>query len=400
MKIAFFNLLYFHREQRGGLGSHIGTVSRALARRGHDVTILTSGPPAELREDGVRVVRLGPVEPFRDARQLANPAFVLRRLVYLTRLTRRVLDEGFDVVEAADGGFEQLLLLRRRPGALVTKLHGNFRQIHSGSGALARLMNAIERRAVRGGDAVYASSVAQAERATRDWSLPRERIAVIPCGIDLGALDPVPRAELDRRYPALRGRRLVVASVGNSPGRKGARIFLRAARLAPGDDVAHVLVCAEPDLLAGTEPPAGVVLLPVLDRPFFHGLLAAAEAVVFPSHFETFSIATHEAMLLGRTVVVSRAIPLEGAARAYPRAIDLPALEPEPLAAAIRQALTAPRPAPDLEIQGRLEREFGIDGVADATLDLYRRAQAEWAARRPGLSRPPRESTPPVGGRR
>jgi len=386
LKIGFFNLLYSHRELRGGLGSHIDDLSRALVRRGHDVTVLTSGPPDESLEDGVRVVRLGRVEPYRSPRQLARPAFVLQRLRYLRRLERYVGRAGFDVVEAADGGFEQLPLLRRRHGALVTKLHGNFRQMHARSGPLAHLVAALERRCVRASDEIYSSAAGPADQAARDYRLPRERFAVIPCGVDLGALRLASRAEFERHHPDLAGRRLVVTSVGSSPGRKGARLFLRTARLCAREGVAFVLV-GSTGALGEVERGPGVFVLPTLEKRFFHGLLAGADAVVFASQFETFSIATHEAMLLGRTVIASRWIPLEGEARDYPRLIDIARLDAECLSAAVRQALDVAPPPPDETTRRRLEAAYGIDHVAEATLALYRQASAvRNAARAPAAS--------------
>ena len=53
-------------------------------------------------------------------------------------------------------------------------------------------------------------------------------------------------------------------------------------------------------------------MLDPLDKADFHALLAASEVVVLPSEFESFSIATYEAMLLDRALIVSRHVPLEG----------------------------------------------------------------------------------------
>ena len=124
MRICFVNALYSRTAARGGLGEHIADLSQALSRRGHDVTVATSGPGGESSEGGVRVVRLGEVAPYARPSQLLQPRYVLSRIRYMWRLRRFVAAGAFDVVEAADGGFEQLPLFWQRPVPIVTNLRG------------------------------------------------------------------------------------------------------------------------------------------------------------------------------------------------------------------------------------------------------------------------------------
>ena len=375
MRICFVSTLYSHKTQRGGLGEHIADLSQALARQGHDVTVITSGPPGESREGNVTIVQLGRVEPFSRPSQLLRPAYVFSRLGYMLRLRRHVSAGRFDVVEAADGGFEQFFLLWWRTTAIVTKLHGNFRQIHSERWLLTRLVSALERAAVRRSDAVYASTSLHARIAHEDYRMPGDAIAVIPCGINLaelaGAVEP---SEVDRRFPQLRCLRLVLLSVGMSPERKGARLFIDAARAREWTDVAFVLICADASFAARCEIPPGVIVIPQQEKRVFRMLLAAASVVVLPSAFESFSIATHEAMLLGRAVIVSAQIPLDAPARNYPRLIMLDPVNGATLAAATAAMLSAePTPPQALrETREQLEAAYGIERVTDATVALYR----------------------------
>src|SRR5581483_9709211 len=99
MRIGFLNLLYSMPAARGGLGAHIATLSRELARQGHDVTVITSGAGPARDEDGVQVVPRGPADRFVRLAQLAQPAFLLRRLAYMARASTYVRRAGFDVLE-------------------------------------------------------------------------------------------------------------------------------------------------------------------------------------------------------------------------------------------------------------------------------------------------------------
>lgn len=375
MRICFVNLLYAMPGRRGGLGEHVADLSQALAARGHQVTILTSGTGSETREGAVRVVHLGPLDPFEHPRQLLRPRYTFDRIRYFWRLRQLVAQGDYDIVEAADGGFEQLFMLWNRPCAIVTKLHGNFRQFHPRSSLLRRAVHALEAAAVRGSDAVYASSSTHAAVGCDDYTLPRERIDVVPCGVQVSELTSLPSpGDVERRFPDIRGRRIVLLSVGASPGRKGARAFVEAASARRWDDVVFLLLAADRDPLDGMPLPAHVLVLPMQDKPLFRALLAAAAVVVFPSLFESFSIATHEAMLLERPVVVSKHVPLDPPARDYPWLTVLDAIDGHTLAQALASMLEV-NAEPGLlpaDMRRALRAAYGMDGVADATLALYR----------------------------
>src|SRR5581483_3798470 len=110
--------------------------------------------------------------------------------------------------------------------------------------------------ALRVSDALYTASIQYAATAAREHAIPPARIQVIPYGLDLGALDRACHAPLAERFPALAGRRLVVLSVGTAPGRKGAGVFLQAARACADRGALWVLVSSQPELLGQTAMPS------------------------------------------------------------------------------------------------------------------------------------------------
>ena len=54
MRIVVITPEYPPSDRSGGIGTHSETVAPALARRGHDVCVLTRGAPGVEERDGVR----------------------------------------------------------------------------------------------------------------------------------------------------------------------------------------------------------------------------------------------------------------------------------------------------------------------------------------------------------
>jgi glycosyltransferase involved in cell wall biosynthesis len=377
MKIAFANILYSKRHQRGGLGTHIATLSAELARRGHDVTILTSGEGEPYVESRVRILPLGRIDAFSHALQVLNPVYLFRRLAYMIRMTRYVVARDFDIVETADGGFEQLFLAAflRRKFSLVTKLHGNFRLIYSRDGLLAYLAGKAERFAVRRSDGVYASTVQYAGLISHAYGIPLEKIKIIPYAIETksaGLLKTAP--DFIERHPSLRGKRLIFLSVGASPFRKGAPLFLETAARCKRDDVRFVLSCNDRRFLEEAQIPANVHLLADLDQSQFYSWLQASDVVVFPSSGESFCIAVHEAMLFRKAIVVSKEIPLDGIDLEYPKCAVLPSLQSSLLEQAIFDFVDGKAQSfmVEDEFYERFNLCYGIGTVGDQTEQFYR----------------------------
>jgi glycosyltransferase involved in cell wall biosynthesis len=387
MKIAFANILYSKKHQRGGLGTHISTLSRELTRRGHDVTILTSGEGLPYFENEVRIVPLGRMDTFSHSLQVLSLPYLFRRLTYMISMTRYVVAHEFDIVEMADGGFEQLFLaaFSRRRCSLVTKLHGNFRLIYSGHPWIGYLAEKAERFAVRKSDGVYASTVEYAAAVARVCDISLKDIRIIPYAIDVACIDHLKSFNLLEQYPEITGKKLIFLSVGSSPLRKGALLFLEVASHSKRDDLHFVLSCNDRQFLKNVRIPPNVLVVTELDQCQFHNWLRFADVVVFPSAGESFCIAAHEAMLLGKAIVVSKCIPLEGIDLAHPNCIVLPSLQSSSLAQAISHFVDGKDQY--RAIEGEFRRQFvqryGISTVADQTEQFYLWLRSSPQARAP-----------------
>ena len=109
-----------YRPSIGGIERHLEAISKRLAQRGIEITVLTSshlgGLPRSNREDGVRVIRI----PFGWDR---NPT-----LVYLWVLKNRKILSNYDIVHVHDAlpmllWYLPLIVIRRRVPVFAT-FHG------------------------------------------------------------------------------------------------------------------------------------------------------------------------------------------------------------------------------------------------------------------------------------
>lgn len=374
MRICFINVLYSHQDERGGLGSHIADLSVELVRSGHQVTVITSGKEGPYRERHVTIIPMGSVAKYSSPWQLLNPRYLLQRLFYMVRMTRHVFRAHYDIVEAADGGFEHIVLVLLRRCPTVTKLHGNFRSIYSSKGLLPKLIERLEAFAVRRSHGIYTSSQAYAQTIAYDYNIPLERIKVISQGIDISGIRNFSKIDLQQRYVAVKNKKLVFLSVGCSAERKGASVFVEAATMLLNKDFLFVLSCSNTDFLNGAPVPANLLVLPILDRNEFYNWISESDIVVFPSYFESFSIAVREAMLLNKMIVVSPYIPLEGIDREYHRYSVLQEIAALPLANAIAETIDGHKPCPEAEhtFHRQLIDKYDIRRVAKVTVEFYK----------------------------
>lgn len=213
-------------------------------------------------------------------------------------------------------------------------------------------------------------------RRLADW-LPasRDRITVIPHGVDVPAYERDPDPELRSRL-SHGGRRRVVLLVGRMDGYKGHADLLQAARGIPD---AQIVLAGD-----GPERPALVSLaasLGMTERVTFLGfrhdvpdLLAASDLAVLPTLNEAFGLALIEAMAASRPVISTRVGGPEEIVRDGETGLLVPPGDPPALAAAMRRVLDDPSLAERLARAGhaRAEERFSVEGMRAGIVDVYR----------------------------
>lgn len=311
---------------RGGYGEACADVMAGLARRGHEVTVLTCAEPGAGLEDRVQGVRVRR-ELDRVLAPWRRPAAGLRAVRHDARIVREET-RGADAVLAwhcrgivktslrllHEAGLPVLYqlhdrwILYERPGSI----HVPWARLDRVGAALPRELAGrlaapwIELRAPRfdrQGTACFVSEWLEREH-TRRGLTPRRR-AIVPCGVDVEAFA---RPRPVRLPPS----RLLFA--GRVEPRKGLEVAVRALALSdpvvtltvagPVDDPAYLdRVRALVSELGLRERVEWLGEVPRADMP---GHLADHDVLVFPSTgVEAYALGLLEALAAGMLVVTS-----------------------------------------------------------------------------------------------
>jgi len=398
-------LTYRGNPRSGGQGVYVRRLSRALADLGHEVEVLSGPPYPELEPgEGVRLTRLPSLDlyraeaPFRPQRPIRGPidllefgimcsagfpeplTFSLRAWAELRR-RRRSVDVvhdnqclGYGLLGIAASGppvlatihhpiqVDRRLELARAPRSRRTSLRRWY--------GFARMQARVARRLAH----VITVSAAARDDIVREMGVRRERITVVPNGVDADLFRPLP----DR--PRRPGR--VVSMAGLDAPIKGLEPLLRAFARLRSRRPAELVVVGRPRpdgpaarLLDELQLNGSVRFLGGLSDRALVELYASAEAAVVPSLYEGFSLPALEAMACGVPLVASRAGGLPEVTGADGEtALLVPPDDPDALAAALLTVLSDPGLGRRLGARGRerATRHFSWEAAARATVDVYR----------------------------
>jgi glycosyltransferase involved in cell wall biosynthesis len=386
---------YEHAWAYGGIPRLATTMTRALARRGHHVSVFTTDVrDAHSRADdppltGDRVeVRMFP--------NLSNA--LAYHLGFFTpiglRARVRQTASSYDIahLHACHNlpGTIAASELSRAGVPYVVSPNGTARPIERRIAAKRLFAATVGRRMLAEAASVAAVSAAEVAQL-ESLGIESDRIATIPNPIDDAEFDRRPDGESFRRSHAL-GDRPIVMFLGKVTPRKGVEHLVRAfASLARPD---AVLVIAGNDMGAAAAVRAAVRDCHVDARVIRTGLLRGAErldalaganVLVYPSHDEIFGLVPLEALLCGTPVVVCDDCGCGEVIRTTGGGLIVPFGEPRALADAVDAILAHERVwrARAAEAAVIARRLFGADVVARQLERLYADVTAgQRAARR------------------
>lgn len=298
----------------GGLGIAVAALARALGRRGVAVDVVTRGAVAAVEHDeGVTVHRV----PEPDGASIARDGYpgFLRWVDELgERLEAAALavagERAVDVVHGhewhAGGAAERVAERCGLP--LVATIHATARAKVQARGIRPRPRVEAAERSLAGAARVVTVASRWLAAEVAALGIPRERIAVVPLGVEVG---PAPSAESVRRARrALAepgGRTILVA--GRLVAEKGFQDAIAALPALPETALAVAgrgpLAPALRDAAASAGVADRVRFLGRLEHKALPAHYAAADLVAMPSRYEPFGLVALEAMAAGRPLVAA-----------------------------------------------------------------------------------------------
>lgn len=369
----------------GGLARHVYDLSRAIVRLGENVHVITC--PAGGAGDyelagGVHVHRVGQAmltaTDFMEWVKQLNEAMV--------DLAGELLEaEKFNLVHAHDWlvGDAARELCRKYGLPLIATIHateyGRNRGIYND---LQRRIHGLEGWLAAQAEKVICCSRYMAGEVTGLFGIPRDKVHVIPNGVDPANLG-IPRQLVPVEHkPDAHEKQILF--IGRLVPEKGVQVLLEAfSRLCPADKGIKLLV-------AGTGPYANNLKvlageLGIYDRVVFPGFLneerrnnylKQSDAAVFPSLYEPFGIVALEAMAAQVPVIVS---DTGGLSEVVAHGIDgykVPPGRPDLLAIYIQEVLANPGLARDLTRQAwkKVLTVYDWQHIALETVEAYQEA--------------------------
>jgi len=321
MRICLISQEYPPETAWGGVGTQTWVKARALARLGHEVHVLAcsaweqEGVRTEVH-DGVTVHRIQP--PGHDFPVYGKPLWMLGWTWLVVQTLDELMDRHrFDVLDFPEFGGEgfgyQIDRTRWNWAAVVVQVHGPMAmfietmQWPQPGSRLRELGTFMEGFSLRHADAIMASGSGVAEVVARTYGIPREKIDVVHCGVDVGMFSPAPA-------PGMLVERPTVLFVGKMVKNKGPLVMAEAvlALRKKFPDI-HAIFIGDglhvPNMIRERFTAEGALdnldLLGFIDLDKLPDFYRRAHAFMAPAEYEGFGAVYIEAQACGCPVIAS-----------------------------------------------------------------------------------------------
>ena len=305
----------------GGMNVHVRELAKAMANRGVIVDVFTREHDYqcagdEAGSDGVRYVHVPAGPPDAPLGDLPNylDEFVARVGEYRQRSNVRYLAIHSHYWLSGWAG-SRLAAATGTPQVVTFHTLSRIKlQSRSGEQEPA-VRQETEERIIAEADCVVAFSPHERDAMVRLYGADRNRVSLIPCGVDLSRFRPIGRTAA-RRELGLNGHK-VMLYVGRIEPLKGADLLLHAAASLESEEGVQVLVVGSDAEGSGEIERLHQLSddLQLGDAVEFVGRVpqerlalyySAADVCVVPSFYERFGLAALESMACGTPVVASR----------------------------------------------------------------------------------------------
>lgn len=388
----------------GGIGVWTHALATALARQGHEVSVVTRGVghPTMDQEDGVWVHRIGTeFRPGRDEPPLPDLPQPLKERLYtvhgeVLRIHER---RGLDVVSGPIWDLENLACLTSGTLPAVLSLHTTYKLLLPSKPEwlrdptyveqnIEKMINA-ERFAIQHAPFILANSraVVRDVEEAYDVTIDPARVAVVPHGLQdmQGVVEPYGKPDTEVR----------VLFVGRLELRKGVDTLLDALpRLLRCNDDMRVVIVGEDLIMAGGINLKTAFLRtyagdPFLERISFEGRVArepllrhyaTCDIFVAPSRYESFGLVFLEAMMFGKPSIGTRVGGIEEVIADGETGLLVPPDDPPALAEAIRRLAEDASMRRRMGAAGRrtFESRFGVEHMRDRVLHVLQDVRRAW----------------------
>ena len=358
-----------------GIGKYTGEMAAWLARRGHDVSVITTRPyyPEWKRPPGWSGWTWRS-ETWEDCRVVRCPLYVPRRQTGLQRILHlasfglscipaalvRVLRGRVDAVMvmaptqfSAPAAWLAARMLRAKAWlhVLDLELDAAFELGFIRNRPALALGRRLERWLMRRFDCVSTISSRMLEAIERK-GVPRERLVMFPNWVDTDAFKPLPRPVPLRSELGIPEDRCVVLYSGSMGQKQGLEHVVAAARLLAADGERSPLFLlagagpARAELEASAGDLANVRLLPLQPAERFNEFLNVADIHLLPQRRDASDLVMPSKLLAmlasGRPVIATAPRDSELDRTLVDAGIVTPPEAPAPLAAAIRDLAADP----------------------------------------------------------
>jgi len=277
--------------------------------------------------------------------------------------------------------FHTLGVMKQRVARQAGEAEGDYRE-------------AGERQVLHLADRIVAATLAELAQLQWLYQADTRKIEVIPPGVDLSHFYPIPRDEA-KAFIGVPPCDQMLLFVGRIELLKGIDALIEAVALMRqnGEQVCLAVIGGDPDLSPAALSDEMTRLQAMRERyglqdtvaflgrksqdtlPYYY---SAAEAVVVPSHYESFGMVALEAMACGTPVVASQVGGLAFLVQDGITGFTVPVDEPWTLAARLTELVQNPGLREQMGHQAAVfTQEYGWEKITERMIKLYQEALLE-----------------------
>ncbi|PAE23353.1 glycosyltransferase family 4 protein [Bacillus sp. 7894-2] len=365
----------------GGLSRHVYGLAGGL-KQDYEVHILTANPGNLSSCEHINGIYIHRVKPLNEK----DPNFLHWILGLNLAMEQKAMElssfHHFEIIHAHDWlvGACGLSLKESLHCPLITTIHATEYGRNNGIYTeLQKFIHTKEEQLIIGSDQVIVCSEYMKEEVLQQFSIAREKIAVIANGISKETLLDDPDSILEG-LPVKKGGRLIF-SIGRMVREKGFETLIEAAPIIKEKyQDAYIIVAGKGPMLEAHRKKArelkvdDVILFPGFINDMQRlALFQKCAMAVFPSYYEPFGIVALEAMITGKPAIVSNTGGLKGIVKQEYSGLFMVPGDPYSFAEQVSALLENPKAADTIGKQGKKVAEslFSWRRIADETNRVF-----------------------------